>query len=212
MRTQKIVMIDLDADAQRRKYEPMVDYYPRLSELLSDKIKEEQLNLGDEWYLLSVVPAGSSFVPGIYLSTWEYDDSDEPVALDSTDEAEGAMPFGMRPIMDEIFGRRPCGCTEREDKDADVAEDGDTSPHVQFGEKIRVNGVGFVLTSFEQGPAGATVQFLSEAALGEDFEIDFQGPRLHHNQQSYGVEMPVRQSWGREGARVTYAPRGYRGR
>jgi hypothetical protein len=87
MRTQKIVMIDLGAESQRQKYEPVVDYHPRVSEALSDKIKEEQLNLGDEWYLLSVVPAGSNFVTGVFLSTWEYDDEDDVAVMDSTAEA-----------------------------------------------------------------------------------------------------------------------------
>jgi hypothetical protein len=111
--------------------------------------------------------------------------------------------------MDEIFGRRPCGCTEK-NEDADVAEDGDTSPHVQHGEAIRVNGVKFYLVGFTRDGSGSYVSFLEENAM--HLEEQEEGIRLHHNQQAYGIELPGRQPWGREGARVTYAPRGYRGR
>lgn len=51
------------------------------------------------------------------------------------------------------------------DDDVSVAEDGDTSPHVRFGEVIRVNDVRFQLVSVSQDGSGAYIEFLEESAM-----------------------------------------------
>lgn len=52
-----------------------------------------------------------------------------------------------------------------EEGDLSVAEDGDLSPHVRYGEAIRVNDVRFRLVSFCQDGSGAYVEFLEESAM-----------------------------------------------
>lgn len=50
------------------------------------------------------------------------------------------------------------------DQDSDT-EDGDATPHVQFGEVIRVNGVRFQLVAVSHDGSGAYIEFLEESAM-----------------------------------------------
>lgn len=194
MRTQKIITIDTGAEGQRQKYEPVSEFHKRIDEVLAREIRLQQLNIGDEWYLLSVVPAGSNFVSGVYLSTWEYDDEDETNTTTIVDE-----------LQDWKNGEKTKDCSDEDS----VAEDGDTSPHVQHGEIIRVNGVRFILTGFQRDNGGATVEFSEYDEYLKAMESWAQ-PQfvMHHtetprrsNRYPYGVESPV-----------TYnSPRRYRG-
>jgi hypothetical protein len=229
MRTQKIVTIDLGADAQRRKYEPIIDFHRRVDETLSDRINAEQNALGEDWYMLSIVPSDNTFSPGTYLSTWEIDDEDEqvkgmvdeinlgaPKTLDEISEnvkdrleaefgvskfPEGFIniknPDDVEKDLKKLTGNMEYGqgcCKDNEDS---VAEDGDTSPHIQHGEVIRVNGVRFVCTSFQRDNGGASVEFTEYDEYLELMQSRSEAVfQLHNterpnNRYFSGVEMPT---------------------
>lgn len=134
MRSQ--IVININTEVVREKYESHEELAIRLDKALTTKINEwQQKPAYKDWYLLSVVQTGAEFPTGFFTTTWEFDD--EVVKLDAV---------SSYPDMNDVS----------------VAEDSDTTPHVQYGEVIRVNNVRFQLVSFDQGVAGATIAFLEE--------------------------------------------------
>lgn len=72
-----------------------------------------------------------------------------------------------------------------EEGDVSVAEDGDTSPHVRYGEWIRVNGVRFQLVSVCQDGSGAYIEFLEESARHlENQDVDYPRGYTHIQAQA----------------------------
>lgn len=89
MRTQKILTIDCGI-GRRGNNELYADFASRVDTALRDQLNVIQDNHID-WDLLSVVPAGSNFPSGWFLTTWELDDdrlqnADDTASIDVSDE------------------------------------------------------------------------------------------------------------------------------
>jgi hypothetical protein len=167
MRRQIVVTIDTGV-YRRNEGESHKEFAARLDEALTRELNARQHHNAawKDWDLLSVAPAGGAFPVGFYTSLWEFDDE---LGYDSTDEVEAIRKDGECRHCD---GSGCVACSVAH-QDTDEAQDGDTSPPVQFGEVIRVNGVRFRMVDFAQNGSGATVEFIDERefnALQESFE------------------------------------------
>lgn len=140
MRSQKLFTMDCGVN-QRQNGETPEAFAIRLDRALTSQIEAHQQSY-DNWDLLSVVPAGSNFPAGFFLSTWEYDpELHEDVKNEVSEEA----------VHDERPGyiKLP------------VNEEPVSVHYVKHGDVINVNGELFVMVSFTKDNGGATVDFMS---------------------------------------------------
>jgi hypothetical protein len=78
------------------------------------------------------------------------------------------------------------------------AQDGDTTPHVRFGEVIRVNDVRFQLVSVSQDGSGSYIEFLEESAMHLENQ-DVEHPRGYTHIQAQAAANRGERLGGRYG-------------